>query len=538
MARCTSSSGASSAPTTSRCRARGDAARSSLAAAAAVPSTPSASSGSAQTRIAEDHGHSPSLPRERHPGAARADRVGQAAHRRRRRDGIGQDRHLRPRRRRHRRAAGSSCWSWLTGASSSSRPTRSSCTPGSTSTRSASSWRPMRAGARRRPCRSRASTRCDTARSLRPTSSSSTRRTASSRAPTARCARTTPTPCTSASPRRPIAPTTEVWGSSTRTCSSWRPSASSSTRATSSSLGCSRCPRSACRTSPASACAQATTPRTNSTKRSTKRTLVGDIVEHWLRHAGGVRTVAFAVSVKHSRHIAERFREGGIAAEHLDGTTPTPERDAILARIERGETRVVSSLWRALAKAGISRRSSAPSWRARPSRRASTSSRQGGSCVPGRASAPSSSTTPAARASTACRRTSVSSRSSPAEAKARRADRCAHSRLRRLPGSAAGADPRLPRVRPALRGATPNADGGGRRARRGHAARGAPRRREPQAQGARRLGPHAAAHLFRADARAREGPEEGRELGRRALRRAATALPRRPNGSTSAWGSL
>ena len=71
--------------------------------------------------------------------------------------------------------------------------------------------------------------------------------------------------------------------------------------------------------------------------------LVGDIVEHWLRHAGGVRTVAFAVSVKHSRHIAERFREGGIAAEHLDGSTPTPERDAILARIERGETRVVSS---------------------------------------------------------------------------------------------------------------------------------------------------------------------------------------------------
>jgi DNA repair protein RadD len=71
--------------------------------------------------------------------------------------------------------------------------------------------------------------------------------------------------------------------------------------------------------------------------------LVGDIVEHWLRHAGGVRTVAFAVSVKHSRHIAERFREGGIAAEHLDGTTPTPERDAILARIESGQTRVVSS---------------------------------------------------------------------------------------------------------------------------------------------------------------------------------------------------
>jgi superfamily II DNA or RNA helicase len=56
-----------------------------------------------------------------------------------------------------------------------------------------------------------------------------------------------------------------------------------------------------------------------------------------------VRTVAFAVSVEHSRHIAERFRGAGIAAEHLDGETSTDERAAILARLERGETRVVSN---------------------------------------------------------------------------------------------------------------------------------------------------------------------------------------------------
>jgi superfamily II DNA or RNA helicase len=71
--------------------------------------------------------------------------------------------------------------------------------------------------------------------------------------------------------------------------------------------------------------------------------LVGDIVEHWLRRAPGVRTVAFAVSVKHSKHIAERFRQAGVAAEHLDGTTAVAERDAVLARLERGETLVVSN---------------------------------------------------------------------------------------------------------------------------------------------------------------------------------------------------
>lgn len=71
--------------------------------------------------------------------------------------------------------------------------------------------------------------------------------------------------------------------------------------------------------------------------------LVGNIVEHWLRRANGVRTVAFACSVAHSKHITARFVEAGVTAEHLDGETPTADRDAILGRLERGETRVVSN---------------------------------------------------------------------------------------------------------------------------------------------------------------------------------------------------
>lgn len=69
--------------------------------------------------------------------------------------------------------------------------------------------------------------------------------------------------------------------------------------------------------------------------------IVGNIVAHWHRHGGGHRTVAFAASVAHSRHIAASFVAAGVAAEHLDGETPTDERDAILARLERGDTRVV-----------------------------------------------------------------------------------------------------------------------------------------------------------------------------------------------------
>jgi superfamily II DNA or RNA helicase len=72
--------------------------------------------------------------------------------------------------------------------------------------------------------------------------------------------------------------------------------------------------------------------------------LVGNIVAHWQTHASQVRTVVFAVSIDHSRNIVKRFQEAGVPAEHLDGNTPTAERDAILRRLDSGETLVVGSV--------------------------------------------------------------------------------------------------------------------------------------------------------------------------------------------------
>jgi superfamily II DNA or RNA helicase len=53
-----------------------------------------------------------------------------------------------------------------------------------------------------------------------------------------------------------------------------------------------------------------------------KPKLHGDIVEHWKKHCAGVRTVGFAVNVKHSQHIVQAFVDAGIPAAHLDGETP------------------------------------------------------------------------------------------------------------------------------------------------------------------------------------------------------------------------
>lgn len=72
-----------------------------------------------------------------------------------------------------------------------------------------------------------------------------------------------------------------------------------------------------------------------------KPRVVGDIVEEWLRHADGKRSVVFCVSIEVSKLIAEKFRAAGVACEHIDGEMATAERDAVITRLRSGVTRVV-----------------------------------------------------------------------------------------------------------------------------------------------------------------------------------------------------
>jgi DNA repair protein RadD len=71
------------------------------------------------------------------------------------------------------------------------------------------------------------------------------------------------------------------------------------------------------------------------------RKLIGKIVEERQRLAPGVPTVLYAASVKHSRDIAAEFRAAGAKAAHLDGNTPTDERDGILQGLSDGSIEVV-----------------------------------------------------------------------------------------------------------------------------------------------------------------------------------------------------
>lgn len=71
--------------------------------------------------------------------------------------------------------------------------------------------------------------------------------------------------------------------------------------------------------------------------------LLGDVVQHWLAHAGDRRTVVFATSIAHAVALAEAFRQVGVAAEHVDAGTPKDVRATIFARFRRGETQVLTN---------------------------------------------------------------------------------------------------------------------------------------------------------------------------------------------------
>jgi DNA repair protein RadD len=78
-------------------------------------------------------------------------------------------------------------------------------------------------------------------------------------------------------------------------------------------------------------------------ERMDRANLVGDIVTHWHKYGERRKTVCFAVNVAHSLHIRDEFIKSGVRAEHVDGSTPKPDRDAALARLASGATELITN---------------------------------------------------------------------------------------------------------------------------------------------------------------------------------------------------
>ncbi len=75
-----------------------------------------------------------------------------------------------------------------------------------------------------------------------------------------------------------------------------------------------------------------------------RRYVAGCSVEAYMRHAHPKRCVVFAINLDHSKAIAERYRNAGITAEHIDGETAPKERKGILDRFRGGQTQVLCNV--------------------------------------------------------------------------------------------------------------------------------------------------------------------------------------------------
>lgn len=84
--------------------------------------------------------------------------------------------------------------------------------------------------------------------------------------------------------------------------------------------------------------------RGEAAERVDKPKLLGDMVDHWMRKAYGLRTVGFGITIAHSQHMAAQFCARGIPAAHLDGGTPKAERKRIITDYAEGRLLVITNV--------------------------------------------------------------------------------------------------------------------------------------------------------------------------------------------------
>jgi DNA repair protein RadD len=74
-------------------------------------------------------------------------------------------------------------------------------------------------------------------------------------------------------------------------------------------------------------------------------TIVGDAVAHYAELCTGQPALAYCCSLDHSRLVAERFRQAGFRAAHVDGETPEDVRRATVAALGNGNLDVVTNCY-------------------------------------------------------------------------------------------------------------------------------------------------------------------------------------------------
>jgi len=75
-----------------------------------------------------------------------------------------------------------------------------------------------------------------------------------------------------------------------------------------------------------------------------KPTITGDAIEHYQRLGRGCSAIAFCCTTAHAEHVASQFRDCGIQAQTVLGTTPVEQREQLLADLGTGALQVLVSV--------------------------------------------------------------------------------------------------------------------------------------------------------------------------------------------------
>lgn len=75
-----------------------------------------------------------------------------------------------------------------------------------------------------------------------------------------------------------------------------------------------------------------------------KPAIIGDALQHYKKICPGKRAIVFCASIRHSEHVAKQFQKEGFNAAHIDGKTPSAERDDAIDKFSNGETEVLTNV--------------------------------------------------------------------------------------------------------------------------------------------------------------------------------------------------
>lgn len=75
-----------------------------------------------------------------------------------------------------------------------------------------------------------------------------------------------------------------------------------------------------------------------------KPAIYGDAIEAYKKFAEGKKTLVYCTSIKHSKSVAEAFRNAGYKAVHMDSNTPKQERDRIMADFRSGAVQILCNV--------------------------------------------------------------------------------------------------------------------------------------------------------------------------------------------------